>query len=81
MPGLSGAEPAVKILAVTPAVPIILCIGFSEQVIREKGMEIGNQGLPREVGAYLLWPNPCDRKALRTLAGPLTTIPGGERDE
>ena len=86
MPGLSGAELAAKILAVTPAVPIILCSGFSEQFSQEKAKEIGIRVyLEKPVSIYTLAESVRqvlgDRKAQRTPAGPLTTIQGGDRDE
>ncbi len=41
MPGMTGAELARKVLEVRPALPIILCTGYSEQVNRESALELG----------------------------------------
>ncbi len=44
MPGLTGVELAVKLLALRKDLPIILCTGYSEHVNEEKAMSVGIRG-------------------------------------
>lgn len=41
MPGITGAELATRMLQIRPALPIILCTGYSSIISREKAMSIG----------------------------------------
>jgi CheY-like chemotaxis protein len=41
MPGLTGAELAEAVLACNPAMPIILCTGYSEEMDAQKARELG----------------------------------------
>ncbi|MCP4691021.1 MAG: response regulator, partial [Desulfobacterales bacterium] len=41
MPELTGAELAAELLALRPALPIILCTGFSESITEKNALEIG----------------------------------------
>lgn len=41
MPGLSGEQLIRKIQAIKPAIPVILCTGFSEKISEERSREIG----------------------------------------
>ncbi len=41
MPGLTGAELAIIILAVRPKIPINMCTGFSDQMDENRAKEIG----------------------------------------
>ncbi len=41
MPNMTGTELSGKLLEISPSIPIILCSGFSEQVNREKTLEMG----------------------------------------
>jgi CheY-like chemotaxis protein len=45
MPELNGLQLANKMIAVRPALPIILCTGFSEHINREKAEAMGIKGL------------------------------------
>ena len=41
MPGMSGYELADRFLKLRPDLPIILCTGYSEQISKEKALELG----------------------------------------
>jgi ABC-type amino acid transport substrate-binding protein/nitrogen-specific signal transduction histidine kinase/ActR/RegA family two-component response regulator len=41
MPGMTGAELAVKLLEIRPDIPIILCSGFSDKINKEKAQQLG----------------------------------------
>ena len=41
MPHLTGDELAVKLMAVRPDIPIILCTGFSNKINQEKAASLG----------------------------------------
>ncbi len=41
MPELSGIELAKKIMAIRPAIPVILCTGYSKKISREKALNAG----------------------------------------
>ncbi len=41
MPRMTGAELAVAVLKIKPAMPVVLCTGFSELINEEKAREIG----------------------------------------
>ena len=45
MPHLTGLDLAVKMHALTPDIPIILCTGFSESISEETASDLGIQGL------------------------------------
>jgi DNA-binding NarL/FixJ family response regulator len=45
MPNLTGAHLAEKMIAVKPALPVIVCTGFSESINREKAAAMGIRGL------------------------------------
>jgi CheY-like chemotaxis protein len=44
MPELTGAALAVKLLAIRPEMPILMCTGFSDQIDEEKAFAIGIRG-------------------------------------
>ncbi len=41
MPGMTGVELSEGLLAIRPDIPIILCTGFSEIIIKEEAADIG----------------------------------------
>jgi PAS domain S-box-containing protein len=45
MPHLTGLDLAVKMHALTPDIPIILCTGFSESISEETASDLGIQGI------------------------------------
>jgi PAS domain S-box-containing protein len=45
MPKLTGVQLAKKMIAVRPAIPVILCTGFSESIDKEKTESLGIKGL------------------------------------
>ncbi len=49
MPEMTGAELSVRLLAIRPDLPIILCTGFSKEIDERKVLELG-------VRKYLLKP-------------------------
>ncbi|SHO52365.1 ATP-binding protein [Desulfopila aestuarii] len=44
MPGMTGSDLARRILQIRPAMPIIICTGFSSQITEEKSKMIGIKG-------------------------------------
>ena len=43
MPGLTGMELALAVMQIKPELPVILCTGHSDQVSKEKALELGIQ--------------------------------------
>ena len=41
MPGLNGDKLAIEAMKIRPAMPVILCTGFSEMTDEKRAMEIG----------------------------------------
>ena len=53
MPNMTGDQLAREILSIKPAMPIIICTGFSERVNKEQAEVIGVKGfLMKPVGKY-----------------------------
>jgi len=44
MPGLTGEQLAEMILSIRPAIPVIICTGFSEKINKEKVVSTGVKG-------------------------------------
>ncbi len=63
MPDMNGQELSREVLALNPAMPIILCTGYSEAFTREQALAAGIRG-------YV--PKPIDWIELNTLIGELT---------
>ncbi len=48
MPNMTGEQPSKKLMKIRPAIPVILCTGFSHIIAKEKAREIGIQSLCHE---------------------------------